>query len=104
MKQRWIQKHKADPLLDYDIVYKDDEEIHEQERMQFGYLEKFNTAGPDVRHKAQREWAQWHDQITDSEWDARFVQLLNLSLIDVSDDYYKDELNFKHADQLMEIF
>jgi len=52
VKQRWIQRHKADPFLDYDIVYKDDEEIHEQARMQFGYLEKFNTGGPEARRKA----------------------------------------------------
>lgn len=72
MNSRWISKHKADPYLDYDVVYKDDEEIHEHERMQFSYLEKFNSGGPEARRKATREWAQWHAQITDNEWNARF--------------------------------
>ena len=38
IKQDWIRKHKMDPYLDYEIVYKDDEEIHEHKRMQFSFL------------------------------------------------------------------
>ena len=72
MKQAWIKSHKADPYLDYDIVYKDDEEIHEQERMSFGYLANFNSGGPNARGRGQREWPQFHAQITDKEWDDRF--------------------------------
>ena len=38
VKSEWIKLHKANPYLDYDIVYKDDEEIHEGVKMQFAYL------------------------------------------------------------------
>ena len=31
-------RHKADPDLDYDIIFKDDEEIHEGVKMQFSFL------------------------------------------------------------------
>lgn len=60
VRQKWIQTHKADPFLDYDILYRDDEEIHENKRMQFAYLQKFNSGGPEARRKVQHEWAQWH--------------------------------------------
>jgi len=52
VKQAWIQKHKADPYLDQDIVYRDDEEIHEQVRMRFGFLAQINSGGPEARRKA----------------------------------------------------
>lgn len=38
VKQAWIKKHKTDSNLDYDIVYKDDEEIHEQVRARFAFM------------------------------------------------------------------
>lgn len=45
-----------------------------------------------------------HAQITDEEWDFRFKQLLKLSLIDVPDDFYRDDLYFENPDDLKEIF
>ena len=38
LKRDWIMRHKADPDLDYDIIFKDDEEIHEGVKMQFSFL------------------------------------------------------------------
>lgn len=38
LKRDWIMRHKADPDLDYDIIFKDDEEIHDQVKMQFSFL------------------------------------------------------------------
>ena len=37
VKDDWIRRHKADPDLDFDIVFKDDEEIHEGVKMQFSF-------------------------------------------------------------------
>lgn len=33
LKRDWIMRHKADPDLDYDIVFKDDDEIHDNIKM-----------------------------------------------------------------------
>ena len=33
VKREWIRRHKADPYLDFEVVFRDDEEIHEGERM-----------------------------------------------------------------------
>ena len=105
MKQAWIKKHKADPYLDFEVVYKDDEEIHENVRMQFGYLAQYNSGAPqNAKGNKQREWPQYHAQITDQEWDDRFEQLLSLSLIDVPDNYYKDALYFTDPEDLKDIF
>ena len=42
--------------------------------------------------------------MTDKDWEKRFDQLMGLHLIDVPDDYYKDELEFKDPTALTEIF
>lgn len=31
-------RHKADPDLDYDIIFKDDDDIHDSIKMQFSFL------------------------------------------------------------------
>ena len=38
LKVDWIMRHKADPELDYDIIFKDDDEIHDHVKMQFTFL------------------------------------------------------------------
>ena len=38
LKQKWIQEHKGDAELDFDIVFKDDDDIHDNEKMEFSYL------------------------------------------------------------------
>ena len=42
--------------------------------------------------------------MTEKDWENRFNQLMSLHLIDVPDDYYKDELQFKDPNQLKSIF
>lgn len=42
--------------------------------------------------------------MTEKDWEKRFDQLMGLHLIDVPDDYYKDELEFKDPTALTEIF
>lgn len=101
VKKEWIKRHKADPFLDFDIVYKDDEEIHEQTRMQFAFQSNLSQ---DAKKKGERDWRVAHASITDAELEFRFDQLLALSLVDVPDDFYLDKLYFKNPDDLKEIF
>ena len=42
--------------------------------------------------------------MTEKDWENRFQQLMSLHLIDVPEDYYKDELWFKDPNQLNSIF
>ena len=42
--------------------------------------------------------------MTERDWENRFNQLMSLHLIDVPDDFYKDELQFKDHNQLKSIF
>ena len=42
--------------------------------------------------------------MTDKDWENRFYQLMSLHLIDVDDDYYRDDLWFKNPKQLSDIF
>ena len=44
------------------------------------------------------------ERMTEKDWENRFNQLMSLHLIDVDDDYYKDELEFKDPNQLKSIF
>ena len=37
-KLEWIEEHKNNPDLDYDIVFKDDDDIHDNEKMEFSFL------------------------------------------------------------------
>ena len=99
-------RHKADPDLDYDIVFKDDEEIHDNTKMNFSFLTQQVPAGQDkITHKrTNREWRAIHATIPDVEWEQRFEQLMKLSLVDVPDDYYRDELFFTDPEELMMIF
>ena len=43
LKVDWIMRHKADPELDYDVVFKDDDEIHDNIKMQFTFLTQQNA-------------------------------------------------------------
>ena len=100
-------RHKADPNLDYDIIFKDDEEIHEGVKMQFSFLTQ--VPGGDAKEagrgkKNQNEWRHIHARIPDEEWDARFEQLMFLNLIDVPEDYYIDNLYLSRPEELKAIF
>ena len=106
LKVDWIMRHKADPDLDYDIIFKDDDEIHDQVKMQFTFLTQQQTAMNQTnpnRTKA-REWRAIHASIPDEEWEYRFNQLLELNLIDVPDDYYHDRLYFTNPEEIKQFF
>jgi len=45
MKKQWIADHKADPRLDYDIIFKSDDDIHDGRKMQFSFHGKDGAAG-----------------------------------------------------------
>lgn len=74
LKKEWIMRHKADPDLDYDIVFKDDDDIHDNIKMEFSFLTQ--QGGPAHQEKAtkrtNREWRAIHASIPDREWERRF--------------------------------
>ncbi len=51
VKNDWIRRHKADADLDFDIIFKDDEEIHEGIKMQFSFQNQANQGNMDSRKK-----------------------------------------------------
>ena len=102
LKAQWIERYKKDRSLD-DIIFQDDEEVHDQVKMKFAYLkdkeEKPGQGGRDRRTQKNDD-----REITDAEWGERFDDLLNAHLIDVPDDYYDNERAFNDPDELNSIF
>ena len=41
--KKWIKEHMANPMLDYDLIFKPDDEIHGSERMVFSFHGKDAT-------------------------------------------------------------
>ena len=80
------------------IIFTDDEEIHDQVRMKFAYLnEKDDKAGLNLREQRRvQKIGQW-DKVTDAEWEVRFEDLLQAHLIDVPPGYYDGDLPFSKA-------
>ena len=37
IKKKWIKEHMANPQLDYDLIFKPDDEIHGEVKMQFSF-------------------------------------------------------------------
>ena len=73
LKSSWIKRHKEDPDLDYDIIFKDDEDIHDGIKMQFTFLTQPNFQAQDGRIKKQtNEWRRIHKEIPNEEWEIRF--------------------------------
>ena len=48
LKRDWIMRHKADPDLDYDIVFKDDDDIHDNIKMDFSFLTQQGPANQNA--------------------------------------------------------
>lgn len=102
LKRDWIARHRKDPELDYEIIFKDDEDIHDGVKCEFSFLATFNL---DQRlKKPSREFRAVHADIQDHEWEHRFEQLMELRLIDVPLGFYKDHLYFKDPEDLKAIF
>ena len=73
LKVDWIMRHKADPELDYDVVFKDDDEIHDNTKMQFTFLTQQNAMNQTNPNRRQtKEWRGIHASIPDEEWEYRF--------------------------------
>ena len=105
LKVDWIMRHKADPELDYDVVFKDDDEIHDNIKMQFTFLTQQNAMNQTNPNRRQtKEWRAIHASIPDEEWEYRFNQLMDLNLIDVPDNYYDDRLFFSNPDEIKQFF
>ena len=104
LKREWIEKYKKDRSMDH-IIFQDDEEIHDQIKMQFGFL-KEQPEKPTIGATRDRRGQQRddRDRVTDAEWGKRFEDLLSLHLIDVPDDYYDDDRAFNDPDELNTIF
>lgn len=102
MKKEWIARHKADPDLDYDIIFKDDEDIHEAVKMEFSFLTSFHL---DNRAKrASKEFRAIHAAIPNHEWEHRFDQLMELRLIEVPENFFDEKLFFNNPEDLKAIF
>ena len=56
VKKQWIDQHKANPDLDYDIVFTDDEEIHEGVKMRFSFQNQPHQTTVDGRKKGGQSW------------------------------------------------
>lgn len=109
-KRSWINQYKHDRSLDH-IIFKDDEEIHGDIRFELLSEQQQTTganfgasvgAGGNRRTGGTR--TDIRERMTERDWENRFNQLMSLHLIDVPDDYYKDELQFKDHNQLKSIF
>ena len=102
LKAEWIAKYKKDRSQDH-IIFQDDEEIHDQVKMQFAYLKEKAERTVGARDRRSQKVDE-RDRITDAEWGKRFEDLLKLHLIDVPDDFYDDEKAFEDPDELNAIF
>ena len=105
VKDQWIAMHKADPTLDYDIIFKDDEDIHENVKAQFSFRQQGNRGDPNAtqQKKSGKDYSD-HSKMTDEDWSNRFDDLLDLYLIRVPEDHYEDKLTFTDPEELKEIF
>ena len=106
LKKRWIQDHKADPRLDYDIIFKHDEDIHDGAKIQYSFhVTKEAQAGQDKRGMRQtgKDFND-HSKMTEQDWEHAFHELLRSHLINVPDDYYTDKLHFSDPSHLTELF
>ena len=73
--------------------------------MRFTFLTQQNLQNQDGRIKRNsNEWRKIHKEITHEEWEFRFKQLMELSLIEVPENYYQDVLYFTNPADLMAIF
>ena len=84
MKKQWIADHKADPRLDYDIIFKTDDDIHDGRKMQFSFHGKDGAgAGQEARNAVKKTGKDYsdHGKMKQADWDHAFETLLELHLI-----------------------
>ena len=72
LKRQWIADHMADPRLDYDIIFKTDDEIHDGEKMVFSFHGKDAVQGQETRPKKESKDYGDHAQMTLADWELAF--------------------------------
>ena len=104
IKKRWIKAHMANPQLDYDIIFKTDDEIHGHVKMQFSFQGKDAQGGAQQAKKTGSKDYSDHSKMKAQDWELAFNTLLELHLIEVTPDYYQDELYFTNTKVLKDLF
>ena len=104
LKQRWIKDHMANPHLDYDNIFKTDDEIHDGRKMVFSFSGKDAGAGQDNKSKKTNKDYSDHAKMTQADWEYAFTTLLELHLVKVPDDFYEDSLYFNDPKKLKQMF
>ena len=95
-----------DPELDFDIIFKHDEDIHDGARIQYSFhVAKDAQAGQDKRgnNKTGNNLSD-HGKMTAADWDHAFTRLLESHLINVPNGYYEDSLFFTDPNRLTGMF
>jgi len=73
IKKKWIADHIANPKLDYNIIFKTDDEIHEGAKMQFSFhgkdhLGTSNGQNQDPRAKKTVKDFSDHQKMKPQDW------------------------------------
>lgn len=66
----WIAEHMANPALDYDIIFKNDDEIHDGEKLVFSFHGKDGAQQTDGRKKS-KDYSD-HAKMTPKDWENAF--------------------------------
>ena len=95
-----------DPELDFDIIFKHDEDIHDGARIQYSFhVAREAQAAQDKRgHNKTGNNFNDHAKMTEADWDHAFTKLLDSNLINVPRDYYADSLFFTDPNRLTDMF
>ena len=106
VKRNWVMKAKQNKEDDH-IIFRNDEEIHGDIR--FDLLDELQTTNANFGQsmpgrRGNNARVDIRERMTDRDWEQRFNQLMSLHLIDVPDNYYKDDLQFNDPNQLKTIF
>ena len=112
LKESWIAYHMQSREMD-DIIFTDDEEIHDGQKMMFSWMREQQAAQQAAnqanvaqnRHKGLSAAAQFKNHsdprelMKPQDWSDVFEHLLASNNIELPDDYYHDELSFKDIDE-----
>lgn len=107
LKQQWIAEHMENPSLDYDIIFKTDDEIHDGVKLQFSFHDKKDAAAAEKakeKTKSSRKDYGDHAKMTPEDWEHAFDTLLSLHLINVPQGFYQDKLYFTNTKVLKDMF
>ena len=103
LKNQWIGEHMANPALDYDIIFKTDDEIHEGVQMQFSFHGSTAPEQSNLKKTGPRDFSD-HAKMKPKDWEHAFDTLFQLHLINVPNDFYSDKLYFRNTKELEDMF